>query len=217
MGDDEQPPRKTLEGFASPGVDETGGKTIPAPKQHGMFDDPTIADNPDPPMVVEESGELYLPPGTVPSRSMHDHTPLVEIEVVHQHGPAPRVDQPAQTVEVWTQNRVYTMDPSSVCVKVADRQSGQADPKHPFLGFKLVGGQHRDGDTFEISYPFPRPGTEAVFEHPRAGTGNFSRTSTVTRVVLRLHVVTVAPNVLVPTWAGITNHEIELPPGKKKK
>ena len=53
MGDDDEPPRKTLEGFASPGVD---GKTIPAPKQHGMFDDPTIADNPDPPMIVEESG-----------------------------------------------------------------------------------------------------------------------------------------------------------------
>ena len=54
-----------------------------------------------------------------------------------------------------------------------------------------------------------------MFEHPKADMGNFSRTSTVTRVVLRLHVVTVAPNVLVPTWAGITNHEIELPDRKK--
>ncbi|MEZ4248006.1 MAG: hypothetical protein R3B99_07185 [Polyangiales bacterium] len=135
--------------------------------------------------------------------------------MVHQHGSAPRMPNPPQTLEIWTQNRIYTLDPQLICVGVADRASGELDAKHPFVGYRLVGGQHRDGDTFEISYPFPRPGTEAVFEHPKNIRGNFSRTSTVTRVVLRLHVVTVAPSVLVPTWSNITAHELKLPPSKK--
>lgn len=155
---------------------------------------------------LTESGELYLPPGTTAKENPHDRTPLVEIEVMHQHGPSPHMDRPSQVVEVWTQNRVYTMDASMVCVGVMDRASGQPNVGHAFVGCRLVGGQHRDGDTFELSYPYPRPGTEAVFEHP--GRARFSRTSPVQRVVLRLHVVTVAPNRLVPTWADITRHEV---------
>lgn len=208
MGDDDDRgrPPKTFRGYATP----DGGDPDPAAVS-GMFDDATVADpSAAPPRGPDESGELYLPPGTQPTRALEDDTPLVEIEVVHRHGASPRVDSPAQTLEVWTQNRVYTMDPSNICVRVTDRQSGRDVPEHPFLGFKLVGGQHRDGDTFEISFPFPRPGTEAVFEHTRADVGNFSRTSTVTRVVLRLHVVTVRPNVLVPTWSEITNHELRI-------
>ncbi len=207
MGDDDDgKPAKTFRGYATPDGEEGDPAAV-----SGMFDDATVVDSsvaaaPGP----DESGELYLPPGTQPMRPPHEDTPLVEIEVVHQQGAAPRVDSPAQTLEVWTQNRVYTMDPSNLCVRVVDRQSGHEVPGHPFLGFKLVGGQHRDGDTFEISFPFPRPGTEAVFEHTRADVGNFSRTSTVTRVVLRLHVVTVRPNVLVPTWSEITNHELSI-------
>jgi len=194
--------QKTFQGYAHPGVGE----------ERPMFDEKTELD--DEPPSLEESGELYLPPGTTPVRSLHDDAPMVEIEVVHQHGPAPRMEQPAQTTEVWTQNRIYTCDPSLLCVRVADRKTGRADEHHPFLGFKLVGGQHRDGETFEISYPYPRLGTEAVFEHPRGSRGNFSRTSTVTRVVLRLHVITVAPSSLVPTWSRISQHEIKLPPSK---
>ncbi len=212
MGDDDDggKPAKTFRGYASP----DGGDVDPAAVS-GMFDDVTIADSgarrePDDARGPDESGELYLPPGTQPARSLQDDTPLVEIEVVHRHGASPRVDSPAQTLEVWTQNRIYTMDPSNVCVRVVDRQTERDVTDHPFLGFKLVGGQHRDGESFEISFPFPRPGTEAVFEHPHSRAGNFSRTSTVMRVVLRLHVVTVRPNVLVPTWSEITNHELRI-------
>ncbi len=193
--------RETHRGFATPGIGSDDG-----------FDDKTVADPPRAalaPKGPDESGELYLPPGAT---KKHDDQPLVEIEVVHQHGPAPRMEQPAQTLEIWTQNRIYTMDPSNICVAVTDRKSGQDDLDHPFLGFKLVGGQHRDGETFELSYPYPRPGTEAVFEHPSSSRGNFSRTSTVTRVVLRMHVVTVAQQRVVPTWTDITKSEIPLPP-----
>jgi len=200
-GDDKE--RKTHQGFATPSIDE---------EPSGGFDDKTRVDPPRAaPRGPDESGELYLPPGT---STKHDDQPLVEIEVVHQHGPAPRMQQPAQTLEVWTQNRIYTMDPGNVCVMVTDRKSGKDVQAHPFLGYKLVGGQHRDGESFELSFPYPRPGTEAVFEHPSATRGNFSRTSTVTRVVLRMHVVTVAQQRVVPTWTDITKSEIALPPGE---
>ena len=159
--DEKGKPRNTFQGHASP---EDGVRERP------VFDDSTEVDDEQP--SLRESGELYLPPGTV-SRSIHAQTPLVEIEVVHQHGPAPRMNQPPHTVEVWTQNRIYTCDAQLNCVAVSDRVSGQADPAHPFLGHRLVGGQHREGETFEISHPFPRPGTEAVFEHPEGFARKF--------------------------------------------
>jgi len=131
-------------------------------------------------------------------------TPLVEIEVIHEHGPAPHTDKPWRTLEVWTRNRIYTLEPTLSCVEVRDRATRELVRDHPFLGMRLVGGQHREGDSIELSYPFPRPGTEAVFERPGQKHGQFSRTSPVTRVVLRLHIVTVAPNHVVPTWEEIT-------------
>jgi len=131
-------------------------------------------------------------------------TPLVEIEVIHEHGPAPHTDKPWRTLEVWTRNRVYTLDPMLSCVEVRDRATREVVDGHPFIGMRLVGGQHREGDSIELSYPFPRPGTEAVFERSHEKRGQFSRTSAVTRVVLRLHIVTVAPGHVVPTWEEIT-------------
>ena len=201
-GDDDN---KTRRGFHTPGV---GG-----PKDTVM-DPPRM--EPAPPVgeaAFAESGELYLPAGTTMKADPHAQKPLVEIEVMHQHGPAPRMDRPSQVLEVWTQNRVYSMDASMHCVMVMDRATGEFSPNHGFIGHRLVGGQHRDGETFELSYPFPRPGTEAVFEHNDKHS-RFSRTSTVHRVVLRLHVVTVAPNKLVPTWADITHHEAATLPQK---
>ena len=190
---------KTFEGYATPGLDEAAGSE----ERPVGFDERTVVDPPGAKQALA-AGSAGLAPRTAGD---HDDQPLVEIEVFHQHGPAPRMQQPAQTLEVWTQNRIYTMDPSQTCVAVTDRKSGREDPEHPFLGFRLVGGQHRDGESFELSFPFPRPGTEAVFEHPNTRRGNFSRTSTVTRVVLRLHVVTVAQSHVVPTWTDITDHE----------
>jgi hypothetical protein len=111
---------------------------------------------------------------------------------------------PLVEIEVWTRNRVYTLDPMLSCVEVRDRATREVVDGHPFIGMRLVGGQHREGDSIELSYPFPRPGTEAVFERSHEKRGQFSRTSAVTRVVLRLHIVTVAPGHVVPTWEEIT-------------
>lgn len=144
--------------------------------------------------------------------SRHGGTPMVEVEVVHEHGPAPRLQYPFRVLEVWTRNRIYVMDPTMICVEVTDRASGQADPRHGLLGHRLVGGQFRDGEVAEISCPYPRPGSEAVFEPAEGSQANYSRTSTVTRVVLRLHVVTVAPSHEVPTWDEIRT-SLAPPPG----
>jgi hypothetical protein len=196
---------KTLPGHRDPGGakerDQSpaegeggGGPTVPSPPP-----DEAVAASPS---AAEPSGREASSPPTPQSRS---RTPLIEIEVVHEVGPAPQTERPWRMVEIWTRNRVYTLDQTMACVEVVDRATRKQVTDHPFLGLRMVGGQHRDGDSIELSHPFPRPGTEAVFEH-RSGRrdGSFSRTSAVTRVILRLHIVTVAPNYVVPTWEDIT-------------
>ena len=188
----ERPGRPTVRGYATPGLSGDYPGDAARARQSAPVP-PTM-----PPPGAPDGQAL-----AAISSSPLDHAPLVEIEVIHQHGPAPHADRPYRTLEVYTQNRVYTMDPWMTCVGVRDR-TGDAHAEHAFLGCRLVGGQHREGERIELSYPFPRPGTEAVFERPEGKPGTFARTSTVTRVVLRLHVVTVAPRSVAPTWSEIT-------------
>ncbi|MCZ7678508.1 MAG: hypothetical protein M5U28_06935 [Sandaracinaceae bacterium] len=63
----------------------------------------------------------------------------------------------------------------------------------------------------ELSHPFPRPGSEAVFEQSKGRQVRFSQTSTVTRVVLRLRVLTVASDNILPTWEEITGSHAAMP------
>ena len=58
-------------------------------------------------------------------------------------------------------------------------------------------------DALEISYPIPRPGNEAVFE--RTERKGFVTTSTVTRVVLKLRVLTVPHDQGQQTWDEVTS------------
>jgi hypothetical protein len=205
---------RTMPGYGPPDKREV------APPPPGD-DDPTAEDPPaataaaspdaGPPTEKGPLGRASEPPSP---RVVRRGTPLVEIEVVHEHGPAPSTDRPWRTVEIWTRNRVYTLDSRMICVEVMDRATRAVVEDHPFLGMRLVGGQHREGEKIELSYPFPRPSTEAVFEQAtrdRRG-GTFSRTSAVTRVVLRLHIVTVAPSYVVPTWEEITGSLLPPPP-----
>lgn len=181
--------KDTLRGYGppSPAPDDPPDDAIPegAPTERDFV----------PPVVA-----VATPPR---KQGTHDRVPLVEIEIVHEHGPAPQMERPWRTVEVWTRNRIYTMGASMVCIDVRDRATRKSVADHPFLGKRLVGGQHREDDVIELSHPFPRPGTEAVFESGGGRHGGFSRTSTVDRVVLRLHVITVAPTSVVPTWEEI--------------
>jgi hypothetical protein len=179
---------KTLRGFADPKL-ATPPSTASA-----------AADEPQGPVT---NPAMRPPSPSIPPKKSRGR-PMLEVEVVHSHGPAPSIDPPWKVVEIWTQNHVYVLDPQMACVEVIDRISKKSVRRHAFLGMRLVGGQHREGEQIELSCPFPRPGTEAVFEHPKGRAGNFSQTSPVARVVLRLHIATVAPGSLVPSWEEIT-------------
>lgn len=132
--------------------------------------------------------------------------PAVDIDLIHERRTAPLPDHEWTFVEIWTRNTIYALDSRLVCIAVVDQSTRRSHPDHALLGARLVGGQQRDGESMELSHPFPRPGSEAVFEQAKGRQVRFSQTSTVTRVVLRLRVLTVASDNILPTWEEITGH-----------
>jgi hypothetical protein len=92
------------------------------------------------------------------------------------------------------------------CVEVRKPGTGEVIPEHPFLGSRLVGGQAQHEESVEMSYPLPRPGAMAVFEGRKGKRRRFSRTSEVTRVVLRLRIVQVTDPTATPTWENILDN-----------
>ena len=110
-----------------------------------------------------------------------------------------------RVVEVWTKRRIYTLDAQLSCVEVIDLASGQPDPRHPFLRSRLIGGQTNQGRGFELTLPYPTPGSDAVFQ----GTDGKGRpiiqlTSAVSRVVLHIRLVRVRPTRAQQTWSDLT-------------
>lgn len=142
-------------------------------------------------------------------------TPAVDIDLVYERRSAPLPDQPWVFLEIWTRNTIYQLDGRLVCVDVIDQSTRKSHGEHPLRGARLVGGQWRDGDTMELSHPFPRPGSEAVFEQTSGRHVRFSQTSTVTRVVMRLRVLSVTPEQLLPTWEEVTGSH-KAAPAKKR-
>jgi hypothetical protein len=142
--------------------------------------------------------------------------PAVDIDLIHERRTAPLPDHEWTFVEIWTRNTIYALDSRLVCIAVVDQSTRKNHAGHALLGARLVGGQQRDGDTMELSHPFPRPGSDAVFEQSKGRQVRFSQTSTVLRVVLRLRVLTVASDSILPTWEEITgHHDVPEPlPGK---
>jgi len=218
MGDEDDDERrhrrghKTFRGYGSPYESQDMTRDEPPDvRERADVDEDGEHPDEDEPLVASDGEEDQTRPEIRPP--VHEEpapakrrggTPMIEIEVVHEHGPAPNTERPWRTLDVWTRNRIYTLDPTMLCVEVRNRAERDVVDGHPFVGMRLVGGQHREGENIELSYPFPRPGTEAVFEQTGKRRGNFSRTSPVTRVILRLHIVTVAPTYVVPTWEEIT-------------
>ncbi len=131
-------------------------------------------------------------------RAMKNSKPLVEIEVIRERSRAPRPEQQGGCYEIWTQNHVYAVDSRMRCVEVRDA-SGERKSDHPFLNGRLVGGQAQE-PSMEMSHPLPRPGSFAVFELRKGNRRQFTRTSAVERVVLRLRIVTIADGIEVPSW-----------------
>lgn len=132
-------------------------------------------------------------------------TPMVEVEVSVEHGSAPRTDTLRRVYEVWTNNHVYTLDSRLRCLDVRATGTNNMVADHPFIGTRLVGGQLHSNGSVEMSYPLPRPGSCAVFEAHKGNRRQFSRTSAVTRVVLRLRVVSVTDAAAVPTWEEVSS------------
>ncbi len=170
----------------------------------------TSADITPPRIAPGAPTEREVDPGFRPNPL--DHVPIVDIEVVYRQGTAADPNGPMRTLEVVTLHTTYVMDPQLVCVEVKDRHTGAIDRMSTMLGMRLVGGQSRKGDAIELSYPFPRPGTEAVFETTSGKDQRLDRTSTVVNVKLRLFVISVSPQVVAPTWAEIRS---SIAPGAK--
>ncbi|MBK6520366.1 MAG: hypothetical protein IPM79_16305 [Polyangiaceae bacterium] len=137
-------------------------------------------------------------------RDRFENLPAVEVELIHEVRRPPAVDRPWAMLEVWTQNRVYSIDVNMVCIEVVDIGSKKPILDHGLIGARLLGGQLNDVDQVFLSHPFPRPGTEAVFEQPRpADVAMFSHSSTVTRVVLRMRQLTIVTGGEQQSWDQI--------------
>ena len=146
----------------------------------------------------KEGGDVALDaaPGTQPSgvaapvskveRDRFSNLPAIEIELVNEMRRPPTVDKPWTMAEIWTQNRVYHVDVDMKCIEVVDIGTQKPIADHGLLGARLLGGQHDEENMTYLSHPFPRPGTDAVFEQRRKKDMILSHSSTVTRVVLRL-------------------------------
>lgn len=130
-------------------------------------------------------------------------TPAVEIELVHEHRVPPTVDRAWRMLEVWTQNTVYGIDSNMRCIEVLNAKTRKPVGEHVLIGARLVGGQHIENNKTHLSHPFPRPGTEAVFEQTSKMDAIFSHTSPVTRVVLRLRHLTIDAGSAAPSWDEI--------------
>lgn len=147
------------------------------------------------------------PGGARPSAAPADRfakAPAVEIELVHEVRVPPTVDRPWRMLEVWTQNTIYGVDANMRCIEVLAASTRQPVGDHGLLGARLVGGQFVENERVtHLSHPFPRPGTEAVFEKTHKGVSSFSHTSPVTRVVLRMRHLTIDAGTTAPSWDEI--------------
>jgi hypothetical protein len=140
-------------------------------------------------------------PPAAPSPDRFAKAPAVEIELVHETRVAPAVERPWRMLEVWTLNHVYGIDSGMRCIEVLDAKTRKEVADHALLGARLVGGQFVESDKVtHLSHPFPRPGTEAVFEQTSKGVANFSHSSAVVRVVLRLRHLTLDGATPTPSW-----------------
>lgn len=167
-----------------------------------------------PPPDVPGTSSKTMPGASNPG-DRFSNLPAIEVELVSEVRRPPAVDKPWAMLEVWTQNRVYSIDVNMRCLDVVDIGTQKSVRDHELIGARLLGGQHNEADKTHLSHPYPRPGTEAVFEQTRPKGGSiFSHSSTVTRVVLRLRQLTIVTGGAEPTWDQIAaaGRKSTLPP-----
>lgn len=131
--------------------------------------------------------------------------PTVEVEMCYEPASEARVSGRGWcALRLYTANRTYDIDWSMRCIKVTDRHTDVEVPNHQLLEAVLTGGQLREGERLEISYPLPRPGVAAVFEIP-GEKPEYITTSEVKRVVLRMRVVGVTEKTAQPQWTELSS------------
>jgi hypothetical protein len=119
--------------------------------------------------------------------------PAIEVECVDQPG-VDSFDPASWTLfEIWTRNRIYHVDSAFKCIAVVTRDTGRAESTHPLKGARLTGGERRNKSSHlvDVFFPLPSPGTEAIFRSDAKKHGQFAKTSTIERVVLRVRRVRV--------------------------
>jgi hypothetical protein len=152
--------------------------TIKAMDATGEFEDAEATRPEGKTLDPDATGEDLQPP------PLHHE---VEVQVIHERS----AGRPSEwrAVEIWTSNRIYAVDGHMRCIAVLDRGTGHPDDKHSFLGARLMGGEHKDGDgNMAFSHPLPTPGHEAVFQSASPTRGRYGHTSPVERVILRIRV-----------------------------
>lgn len=144
------------------------------------------------------------PPEGVPLAA--PERPPIEVEVRRISSASVLGKRTQSAYEIWTKNRVYSLDANLCCVEVIDLASGRSEKKHPFIGATLVGGQLRTDAGTELTFPLPTPSSEAVFQtvdaHKRV---RLSITSRVTRVILHVQRVQVGTDQSDSTWDRIAS------------
>ena len=142
--------------------------------------------------------------------------PFVEVEMVHDPAYPGVTERRWCALQVWTLNRIYDIDWGMRCFGVRDRQSGEVAPDHHLIGAHLAGGQIKGNSALELTYPIPRPGVTAVFEVRDEAKLEYVTTSEVTRVVLRLRVISF-PEVAdaAPKWEELSGSFRVTKPGWK--
>jgi len=137
--------------------------------------------------------------------------PFIEVELVYEAGRAGLTGRGWCALQIWTLNRVYDVDWGMRCFCVTDRATDEPIPGHQLLNAKLTGGQKRDGHQLELLYPVPAPGVAAVFEVGEGKAAEYVTTSEVSRVVMRVRVISVTEELKEPSWKGLSG-SFEVPP-----
>jgi hypothetical protein len=209
---DEKIGRKTSPGFADPHTPVRLGPHTPVHLGETPAQPPAVV-VPVPPVAAPAPVPTH--PAAPARASVHPASgrprsprskPLVEVEVLRERSRVPRPEPLLGCYEIWTQNNVYVVDSRMRCLQVREVGGGEPKTEHPFVGARLVGGQAQEA-AMEMSYPLPRPGAYAVFEMRKGNRRQFTRTSAVERVVLRLRIVTIADGADVPTWEDLIDDD----------
>jgi hypothetical protein len=129
--------------------------------------------------------------------------PLVDVNVSYERNPHPDFSKLSRAIRVFTRNHVYILDSSLHCREIRKSLHDEPLSQSQYIGARLVCGYLSRNGELEMSYPFPRPGSMAVFETVRGKSIVYHRTTVVTRVELDLSIITVPTKQGVPSWEDI--------------